>query len=1258
MNKIWGQESTQFSINWDQPIQYGLEGAYTDEALHFEGAQYDFSNNELPFLFIELENSQGYIAGNASISEEMYTPLSEEELKAINSNQVEGELEWEIQNSQIRKERRNFLKLTPLRKNAAGQVEKLTAFSLNWSKERNAALGEKRGEKRNYASTSLLNSGTWYKIGVTEYGIYKLSYSFLKQLGIEVDNIDPRQLKLYGYGGGMLPERNDEPRPDDMQENSIVVAGEADGVFNKGDYVAFYGEGQVDWFYDSTRQMFRHKVNLYADTTFYFLTVSPGQGKRIELETRPAQTPSTTVTTYDAIGYHESDQSNLLKSGQLWVGELFDNVLGYNFVFEVPDIDANEQGKVELSVLARSGLVSRFTLGVNGQSFSTSVGSTNLNRYEFKYAQAARSFFDFTPGTGALQFSLTYNKPQSVARGWLNSLSFNVRRKLVYPSRQFFFFDSRTVDLDPVNPDYSEFLIQSARSIKIWDITDPYNIREKSSLKSNGQYSIIANTDILRSFYAFENYDTTHVFRKGKIANQNLHGLPQADLLIVSHPKFLSAAQRLRNFHEEKGLKTHIVTPQQIYNEFSSGAQDLVAIRSFIKMFYDRAVSTKDIPQYVTMLGDASYDYKDRISGNTNYVPAYQSANSLDPVNSYVSDDYFALLDDEEGEWVLNGTERMDIAIGRFPVKTLQEADGIVDKVVSYGDKNAMRDWRNTIVFVGDDEDGVVHMSQANDLSIIVKNLAKDFNTSKIFLDAYQQQSTASGSRYPQVNTAISRSVENGAVFLNYTGHGGETGWAYERVLTISDINSWQNRHNLPVFLTATCEFSRFDDPLRTSGGELVLLTSKGGGIGLMTTTRLVFSSPNYLLNRNFYDRVFERKSDGSVKTLGDIFLEVKNMNAYSNNSRNFSLLGDPAVVLAMPQHQVVTTSVNGSPVGTVDTLNALSKATITGYVADYNGNKLTNFNGTLYTTVFDKAKEEKTLNNDGGGVFTYEVQDSRLFKGKATVKNGDFSFSFIVPKDIAYNYGEGKLSFYSEDGKEDANGFFNDFIIGGSNPQAIADDKGPEMELYINDENFIYGGVTDANPVLLADLSDDFGINTVGSGIGHDLVAILDDDTENAFILNDYYEAEIDDYTKGRITFPFNDLPEGKHTLRVKAWDVANNSTEKTIEFTVVEAKEVQIDNLLNYPNPFTTNTEFIFQHNQAGVPMDVKLEIFTVSGKLVKAFNTVVVNEGFISRDIRWNGRDDFGDKIGKGVYVYKLKVRSRNGSTTEKFEKLVIL
>lgn len=1242
-----------YTIEWKSPIIYGLEGTIKDNALHFENAQYDFTVNNHPFLSIPLNNggNSGYDLINVTTQK-----LTSDELEKITESSISDKFDVEMQQSIIKKKTYASIKINPFRKTSLGEVEKLISFELKPNSQVNSRPSY-RNKSLTFASESELNSGIWYKIGVVDEGIFKLTYNFLSQLGMDLNSINPQNIRLFGYGGGMLPAANSEPRPDDMQENAIIVSGEQDGVFDRDDYILFYGEDQVAWRYDSVDAMFKHRLNLYSDTTYYLIGVTGDRGKRITQLTRPAVTPTVSVTEYDEYAYYEKDLSNLLKSGSLWVGELFDNNLTYSIPFDLSNTNVNEQGKIQMSVLARSGLVSQFSMNVNGQTFSTNLASTNLNRYEFRFAQASRRVFDFTPSSGLTTVNISYNKPQAVAKGWLNSITLNVRRKLLLNSGWMKFRDTRSV-FSESSSTYGEFFIESTSNIRAWDITDKYNIKEVNLLRRGTSVSFISLVNQLNEYIAFEDVDSVNVYARGQIDNQNLHGLPQADLLIISHPSFLAAANELASFHSGEGLSAHVVTPQQIYNEFSSGSQDLIAIRTFIKMFYDRATTPSEMPKYVVMMGDASYDYKYRITGNTNFVPAFQSANSVDPVNSYVSDDYFGFLDDSEGEWQIGGNDRLDIAVGRLPVQTPEEAMGVVEKIKKYSSSAAMRDWRNKIVFVGDDEDGVVHMSQSNDLSKIVDEKGRDFNNEKIFLDAYQQQSTASGARYPEVTEDLNQAVETGALLVNYTGHGGETGWTAERILGIFDITNWSNIDNMPVFMTATCEFSRFDDPLRTSGGELVITNPKGGGIGLMTTTRLVFSSPNYLLNRTFYNNLFERNSDGTHKRLGDIFQEVKNLNAYSTNSRNFSLLGDPALKLALPEREVETVSINGKPISQIDTMNALSTVTISGIVNDHLGNKLTDFNGFVYPTVFDKIENKKTLNNDGGGVFNYETQERRIFKGKATVTNGDFTFSFVVPKDISYSFGNGKISYYVENGVEDGNGYNTDFIIGGSSSTFVDDELGPEMDLYMNDESFVYGGITDNSPTLLVDLSDDQGINTVGSGIGHDLVAILDEKTDEAFILNDFYEASVDDYSKGRVTFPFSNLSEGKHTLRVKAWDVANNSAEKTIEFNVVQSKEVEIENLVNYPNPFTTNTEFIFQHNQAGVPLDVKLEIFTVSGKLVKSIDDIVVNEGFVSRDLRWDGRDDYGDKIGKGVYVYKLKIRSNNGSTSEKFEKLVIL
>ena len=612
----------------------------------------------------------------------------------------------------------------------------------------------------------------------------------------------------------------------------------------------------------------------------------------------------------------------------------------------------------------------------------------------------------------------------------------------------------------------------------------------------------------------------------------------------------------------------------------------------------------------------------------------------------------FGLLDDNEGSGV---GEIVDVGIGRFPVRTRAEAQAMVDKLRAYISSASQGAWRTWVAFIGDDEDEVdnslIHMSQADALARKVRGNHPEYNIDKIMLDAYQQVTGSGGARYPEVNEAIDRRIDAGSLLLSYTGHGGELGWAHERVLEVHQINDWTNINRLPLFLTATCEFSRYDDPLRTSAGEWVLLNPSGGAIGLMTTTRLVTAGQNFDLANAFFDHVFN-EVDGEMPRLGDIVRLTKLTEPNKQvNSRKFNLLGDPALRLAYPKYKVVTTSVP-------DTMQALGKVKVTGYVADINGTKLKDFNGVLYSTAFDKAYEVETQDNEGWGPFYFDIQNNAIFKGKASVKNGDFSFEFVVPKDINYQVGPGRNSYYVTNGDIDGIGYHDQHDVGSVSATAIDDTDGPDLDLYLNDENFVYGGITDENPDLLAKVFDVNGINTSSSGVGHDIVAYLDENTADALILNDYYESDLDSYQSGKVVYPFKDLKEGNHKLRLKVWDVNNNSTETVTEFVVSSGADLALDHILNYPNPFTTNTGFYFDHNQPGQSLQVRLQVFTVSGKVVKTIDGFYNSDGYRIGPIPWDGRDDFGDLIGKGVYIYKLKVTAPSGQSAEEFQKLVLL
>jgi hypothetical protein len=533
-------------------------------------------------------------------------------------------------------------------------------------------------------------------------------------------------------------------------------------------------------------------------------------------------------------------------------------------------------------------------------------------------------------------------------------------------------------------------------------------------------------------------------------------------------------------------------------------------------------------------------------------------------------------------------------------------------------------------------------------------------NCDKLYCDAYTQVTSAGGERYPDIFNAITDRVERGALVVNYVGHGGEVGLAEERIVTVPQIQSWSNINKLNLFVSATCEFTKYDDPKRVSAGEYVSLNAVGGAIALMTTSRSVFFGVNTVTGLQFYEHVFTRDSNNEPLAFGEIMRLTKNGSGSSDNKRSFTLIGDPALKIALPRLKVVTDSVNGlNPVVEIDTIRALSKVTIKGHLEDFNGNLLSNFNGIVTPSIFDKPKDLSTLGqNVDSPIIDFELQKNIVYKGKATVTNGNFSFSFIVPKDINFSFGNGKISYYANGSQTDASGSDDRFIIGGIDENGITDTQGPDISLYINDKNFVNGGITDETPTLLAELFDENGINTVGNGIGHDLTVILDDNTSEPIVLNDYYTAVLDSYQSGEVNYRFPALEKGKHKLTVKVWDVNNNSSEKSIDFIVQEKAEMALDHVLNYPNPFTTKTQFYFEHNQVCSQLETQIQIFTVSGRLVRTLNQIVNTEGFRSQGIEWDGRDDFGDQLAKGVYVYTLRVNSPDGTNAEKTEKLVLL
>lgn len=1251
----------------DDPLRIQTDVNTYIEVPDFEGAFHSDNLGGLPVY-----STRKNISRDSDLTFELvnakYEPLTVGVGELRNSPHIQNSIQFSYKVGYEMKRPVAFVSFMPLRKNPmTGEIERLVEFELVVNVSAKASTNNiyKRSGGP-YADNSVLSSGNWYKLAVSEDGLYKLDFSFFQDMGLDPSSINPRNIRVYGNGGGMLPEKNADFRHDDLAENAIMVVGEGDGQFNSGDYVLFYGQGPHRWVDDpdTSKDGFKHIQNIYSDQTYYFITTDLGPGKRIG-SAATANNPNNTVTTFSDYAFHEREETNLIKSGREWYGDYFSFNTATRVIppFSFPNLVSSEPIGVTTRLAGRStSLSSSYVLSANNQTVSSFNVDYVSGNYLTLFAEIAMVYDEFTSNSNTINMTLTLTNPSVGIEGWLDYIELNARRNLTFTGSYMFFRDLRTVG--PAN--VSEFVLGGAASnVKVWDVTDPVSAANVSGNLNGSEFRFVVATDELREFVAFRD---NGAFPKpeliGQIDNQNLHAIGQPDMVIVTNSTLYNDAETLAEFHRTtNGLEVVTVNTNHIYNEFSSGATDLSAIRDFMKMLYDRAGSDVTLlPRYLLLFGDASYDYKDITTSNNLVVPIYESQNSVHPIYSYATDDYFAALDDSEGG--VGPNDVMDLAVGRIPVSTSQAAKEFVNKIKHYSSNSSFGSWRNMVSFIADDEDQNTHLRQVEGFTRYMNNNHPEYIVDKIYFDAYEQVSTPGGSRYPDVKDAINRRVNEGALLLNYTGHGGTNGWGHERVLDINDVNSWDNLDNMPVFLTATCEFSKFDDPSKFSAGEQVLLNPKGGAIAMVTTIRIVFSGANEDLSQAFLENAFE-PLNGEMPTMGEAVMRTKNSllgNSDSANNRKFVLLGDPAIMLAYPKYEVVSTTINGNPISNnSDTLKALKKVTITGEVRDNNGALLSNFNGEVFPTIYDKPLTITTLKNDASSQFTnYNLLKNILFKGRATVTNGEFSYTFIVPKDISFQYGNGHISYYAEDRSNDidANGYTQDLVIGGTADNFAQDDTGPELEVYMNDEKFVFGGITDPDPLLLVKLSDLSGINTVGNGIGHDITGILDDDTKNTIVLNEFYESELDNFQAGKVEYPLTDIEEGRHSIKIKAWDVYNNSAEGFTEFIVASSADLALAHVFNYPNPFTTNTNFMFEHNRPGEPLFIQVKIFTVGGTLVKTIQQDVTPEGFRVDDINWNGLDDFGDKIGRGVYVYKLNVTTADGDNAHKFEKLVIL
>jgi hypothetical protein len=1112
--------------------------------------------------------------------------------------------------------------------------------------------------KDSYSSTSVLSSGTWFRIAVTTDGIYRIDYSKLQQLGLE----NPSNPRIFGNNFGQLSYYNDTLKPDDLKELSVLTVTGSDGVFNEGDYLLFYAQGTGRWKYNSVAGEYDYLHHNYSDTAFYFLTSGSSPGKRIQTATEISQPESYSSSESDALFIHERDDENLIKSGREWFQQISSLHIdpGFNGL-------SSSELKYNIRVAARASVPTIFRLYENSiLKTSIQVQGVDLFDYTGTYAQITDSSGSILPSSTTPVYDLRFfNNGETGAHGWLDYITLQGRRSNSFDGSLMEYRDSRSVAPGRI----TGFTIRSLiNNVIIWDVTDPANVKQIQYGRTANYFNFKSATDTLKTFIAFTTSDAAvPLFIPSPVPNQDLHSSAPADMIIVTHPLFRSYAEKLAQIHlDNGGIISQIVTPQQLYNEFSGGIPDIAAIRNYVRMKYLKQKGSVHPLRYLLLFGDGSYENKTPPPANPNFIPTYQSQNSNVVVSSFTSDDFYGLLDDGEGE--ADGTE--DIGIGRLPVSDTVQAGIILAKIKNYLNPSNMGDWKNIICLTADDEDGNTHISDAEGLADVIKDSVPAYNVRKIYLDAFNQVTTVNGQSYPDVTKAINDQINSGCLIFNYTGHGNESGLAAERVVKTEDINSWKNGGKLPLFITATCEFSRFDDidinlatrqiTEKTSGGEMVLLNKDGGGIALMSTTRVVYSAPNYFLNRNIFSCAFNRDESGNSMSFGDIIKIAKNNSGAGPNKRNFTLLGDPALKLSYPYYgKVITDSIDNVSVGEkTDSLKALSIITVAGHLEDPTGKMLSTFNGLVSPIVYDKESNAKTFANDGGPRLTFKIRNNILFSGKTRAKNGRFKFTFIIPRDIDYSFGYGKVSYYASNDKEDMNGSYSDIIVGGFSKSILADNEGPDIKLYLNDTLFRNGGITDSNPRLLALLSDSGGINTTGSGIGHDITAYLDNEANRIFVLNNYFENDIDNYMRGKILYDLSGLTEGNHSITIKAWDNFNNSSEKTILFQVMAGGKFVLKNLHNYPNPFSAATNITLEHNRPDIVFNITINIFNIDGRIIKIIKMKAEQSGYKLSPVNWDGNDESGRRVGKGLYPYTVTIVTGNGDIARATGRMIIL
>ena len=1051
--------------------------------------------------------------------------------------------------------------------------------------------------KYNFAEESVLKEGKWIKISVAETGIHKITYQQLKDMGIS----NPANVHIHGYGGAMLDENfasGLEFYKDDLPENAIYFHTGTDGVFNENDYILFYAQGPVSLKYNETKEIFEHTVNPYSNYGYYFITENDEPQKVIpEAE---YDLPPIHIELNETLNYYyiDKEEENLIQSGRMWVGDKFNSKnTKKTYNFNIPNRLENSNIYFNFKSVGVSSVTNSLDVDLNGERTFNVILYATQDSHQKGNLGTINSSIKLSNENDDIKVNLNFNYNSTQADAYIDYMSINAHRKLITDGSEPLFIFYPSSYFPYIKSTYN--IVSNNKNLLFWEITDEHNITNVTPTETETGYKFTTPFDIERKFLAFDpniNYPTISSYET--IQNQNLHSLKNIDVVIISDSKLVEAAESLGEFHKKHdNLSYKVLTVDPIYNEFSSGTPDITAYRMFLKMLYDKANNKEEAPKFLILFGLSSYDNRG-ISNEKYDILSFQAKESLNTIYSYITDDYLGFLDDGEGGYI--ETAKLDISIGRIPANTKEEAMGYVEKVKRYVTSKNKDSWSNDILFVGDDGDANLHSKQANMLADTVYSRHPEFAPRKLFLDSYKMVQYASGATYPEAKENIWRYLNKGVLLFNYTGHGSTNSLTSELMITKADIINMRNS-NLAVWITATCDFSRFDNYERSAGME-VILNPNGGGIASLTTTRSVYSSSNIALVQAAYNFLLPTKEEtetDNIMSIGEIMKNAKIALGSDQNKLSFTLMGDPIIKLFYPDNIVITDSIN-SQVPEDAQIKALGLTTIKAHV-EKNNNIQTDFNGIAYVTLYDKKENLQTLGQGKNTPMPYEDYNNIIFSGEVPVVNGELEITFMVPKDINYNEGHGRLTYFivNEDNTENGHGYCQDFIIGGTDPNVDTSSNGPISKAYINTPNFVNGQEVDNTPIFYAHLWDDFGINTIGAGIGHDIILKLNNDPNQTYNLNNYYTASLGDYKSGTVKFNLPKLADGEYSLLFRAWSLQNISTTNELNFVVKSDAPAVVEEFTVYPTPATEYVNFYLKYDRPEDIIDLEFTVIDLAGK-----------------------------------------------------------